>query len=340
MAMRLREDYRGLNGPEKAAIFMLAVGEEHTSRLFEHMTDEEIMEVSQTMANLGKISSDVVEKLFKDFADSMSSTGSLVGSYESTERLLSNVLGQDKVSQIMEEIRGPAGRTMWDKLGNVNEETLAGFLKNEYPQTVAVVLSKVEPPHTAKVLAQLPQNFAMEVVERMLKMEAVQKEVLEDVERTLREEFMSTLSRTSRQDSHELMADILNSMERSKETAFLEALEDRDEEAAEKIRNLMFTFEDLLKLEDSGIQTLLREVDRDQLPIALKGAGDDIKDLFFKNMSERAVKILQEDMQTMGPVRLRDVEESQQHIINAAKDLADKGEIIIIDSSSDEEYIY
>ena len=180
--MRVREDFRTLAGPEKAAILMLAIGEEHAAKLFALMDDEEIKEISQTMANLGTVSSSLVERLFIDFSEQISATGSLVGSYESTERLLNKVLTKDRVNNIMEEIRGPAGRTMWDKLGNVNEVVLANYLKNEYPQTVAVVLSKVKADHAARVLAQLPEGFAMEVVMRMLRMEAVNKDVLDDVE--------------------------------------------------------------------------------------------------------------------------------------------------------------
>src|SRR6185312_469850 len=161
--MRMREDVRSLTGAEKAAILILSLGEEHSSKLFSLMDDEEIKEISQTMANLGTVSSNIVEKLFVDFVDQISATGSLVGSYESTERLLSKVLGKDRVNTIMEEIRGPAGRTMWDKLGNVNEAVLANYLKNEYPQTVAVVLSKIKSDHAARVLALLPESFAMEV---------------------------------------------------------------------------------------------------------------------------------------------------------------------------------
>jgi flagellar motor switch protein FliG len=338
--VRVRDDVRGLNGTEKAAIFLLSLTEEYSAKIFEKMTEDEILEISQTMANLGKVSSTVVEKIFLDFADQLSSTGSLVGTYDSTERLLKNILGDDKVGSIMEEIRGPAGRTMWDKLGNVNEEVLANYLKNEYPQTVAVVLSKIKAEHAASVLGHLPEGFAMEVVFRMLKLEAVQKEVLDDVERTLREEFMTTLARTSRRDSHEVMAEIFNSMDRTKEQKFMEMLEQKNKEAADKIRSLMFTFEDLLRVDPSGIQVILRNIQKEKLPIALKGASDQIKDLFFANMSERASKIMKEDMASMGPVRIKDVEEAQMHIVSVAKGLADKEEIIISDGGGEDELIY
>ncbi|MBX2833418.1 MAG: flagellar motor switch protein FliG [Micavibrio sp.] len=339
--MRVREDYRTLSGPEKAAILMLSLGEEATARLFEQMDDDEILEISQTMSNLGKVSPAVVERLFVDFAEQMSSTNALVGTHGSTARLLEKAgLPSDRIEGIMEEIRGPAGRTMWEKLGNVNEEILATFLQKEYPQTVSVVLSKVSTEHAARVLGLLPENFALEVINRMLRMEAVQKDILDEVEKTLRQEFMTNLARTQKKDPHELIAEIFNSLERSVETRFMDALEKHTPDSAEKIRSLMFTFEDLAGLDPASVQTLIRAVDKDKLPTALKGATDTIKDLFFSNMSERAAKIMKEDMGAMGPVKLRDVEEAQQYVVNVAKDLEGRGEIAISTGEGDDELIY
>ncbi|MBF0306566.1 MAG: flagellar motor switch protein FliG [Alphaproteobacteria bacterium] len=337
---RVKEDYRSLTGAQKAAMLMLALGEEHTSRLFSMMDDEEIKELSQTMANLGTVNSSLIERLFVEFADQISSTGSLVGSYESTERLLFKSLPRDRVDSIMEEIRGPAGRTMWDKLGNVNEQVLANYLKNEYPQTVAVVLSKIKADHASRVLGLLPENFAMEVIMRMLRMESVQKEVLDGVEKTLRTEFMSNLARTARRDAHELMADIFNNLDRNTENRFMSALEERNRESAERIKQLMFTFEDLVRIDASGIQTLLRSVEKDKLATALKGGSDAIKDLFFKNMSERAGKMLREDMEALGPVRLRDVDQAQNAIVQSAKELAASGQIVISEGREEDELVY
>src|SRR5579862_3467143 len=241
---RVREDVRGLSGAEKAALLILSLGEEYAARMFSHMNDDEIKELSQVMGNLGNVSSNLVGKLFVEFAEQMSSPGGASGTLESTERLLMKVLDKGRVSNIMEDIRGPAGRTMWDKLANVNEAVLAAFLKNEYPQTVAVVVSKIKPDHAARVLSQLPESFAMEVITRMLRMESVQKDVLDDIERTLRNEFMNNLARTNRRDPHEAMAEIFNSLDRTNEAKFMSALEERNRDAAEKIKSLMFTFED------------------------------------------------------------------------------------------------
>jgi flagellar motor switch protein FliG len=338
--MRVREDYRTLTGTEKASILLLSLGEEYTAKIFEQLDQEEILQLSHTMSNLGKVSSGVIERLFIEFAENMTSTSSLVGSLDSTERLLTKVLGKDKVGTIMEEIRGPAGRTMWEKMSNVNEDILASFLQKEYPQTVAVVLSKITADHAARVLANLPEGFAMEVVMRMLRMEAVQKEVLDDVEKTLRTEFMMNLARTNRRDSHELMAEIFNNLDRSAETRFMTSLEERSPDSAEKIRSLMFTFEDLGKLDPSAIQTIIRAADKEKLPLALKGASDSMKDLFFSNMSERAAKIMKEDMSAMGPVRLKDVEEAQLSLVGTAKDLAERGEIAVVSAKDEDELIY
>ncbi|OYU69557.1 MAG: flagellar motor switch protein FliG [Alphaproteobacteria bacterium PA2] len=328
-----------LTGPEKAAVVLLALGEDHLT-IWQSLDDEEIKEVSQAMAGLGNVSSSVVEALLVEFVSNMSGSGSIMGSYEQTQRLLSQFLDPDKVEGLMEEIRGPAGRTMWDKLGNVNEAVLANYLKNEYPQTVAVVLSKVKADHAARVLSSLPEDFALECVTRMLRMEPVQREILDKIEQTLRIEFMSNLARTSKRDSHEMMADIFNSFDRQTEARFIAALEERNREAAERIRALMFVFEDLSKLDPGGVQTLLRGVEKDQLGLALKGASDTLREMFFSNMSERAAKIMREDMESMGPVRLKDVDQAQMAMVQVAKDLAAKGEIMLAGSGSDDELIY
>lgn len=178
MPPRAKEELRDFSGPQKAAMFMLAVGEANASKLFGMMDEDEIRTLSSYMADLGTVSSGLIDKLFIDFSEQVSSSGSLVGTYDSTERLLSKILSEDRAKLVMEEIRGPTGRTMWDKIGNVNEGVLANYLKNEYPQTVAVVLSKIKPAHSSRVLALLPENFAMEVVMRMLRMENVQKNTI------------------------------------------------------------------------------------------------------------------------------------------------------------------
>ncbi len=324
-----KNSYSDLSGPDKAAVLLFSLNEEQASKIFKLMDDDEIRMLSQRMAHLGSVGSEVIEQLFVEVAEQLSSAGTVVGTMDSTARLLGKMLDEDRVQAIMEDIRGPTGRTTWERLSKVDETVLANFLKNEYPQTVAVVLSRIKTAHAARVLTQFPENFAMEVVMRMLRMEGVQKDVLQHVEQTLKSEFVSSLSRTSRRDPHETMADIFNSLDRKTESHFMTALAERNTESAERIRQLMFTFEDLLRLDSVGIQAVLRRVPKEQVTLGLKGASQEVRALFFGNMSERAGKMMREDMEALGPVRLRDVDEAQAAIVTAAKTLADAGEIVI-----------
>jgi flagellar motor switch protein FliG len=326
---RMKEDFRNLTGLQKAAIFMLSIGQVNSAKLFERMDNEEIHDITLAMVSLGSVSSEIIERLFVEFSDQLSSAGGLIGSNASTEQLLLGSMSADRVSEIMDGIRGPAGRSMWDKLGNVNEEILANYLKNEYPQTVAVILSKIKPDHASKVLSLLPENFALDCIMRMLRMEAVQKDVLDHIERTLRSEIMTNLASTPTLDSHEAMANIFNTLDSNTEDRFMNALEERDKESAERIKSLMFTFNDLSKVDPSGIQLLLGRVDKDKLGLALKGAEEVVQELFFTNMSKRAGKMMKEDMEALGAVRLKDVEEAQSEIVVVAKAMADADEIVI-----------
>ncbi len=339
MAERIIDRAESLSGPEKAAALMLSLPADQVAKLFEKMDQSEIHEISQIMSRLGKVKAEAVEGVFVEFAESLTSTGNLSGTFDSTERLLMKALDGERAKSIMDEIRGPAGKTVWDKLCNVNEQVLASFLMNEYPQTVAVVLSKIRPDHASKVFAKFSEEFSKEVIERMLRMETVKREVIENVEKTLRTEFMTNISKTSQKDSHEIVANIFNSFDRATEAKYMSYLETALPDSADKIKSLMFTFDDLMRLQPAGVQAVIRFADKSRLVLALKGAAENIKDLFFSNMSERAAKLMKEDMEALGPVRLRDVEEAQLDIVNLTKSLADKGEISIPDGDSDEEMV-
>ncbi|HWA18627.1 MAG TPA: flagellar motor switch protein FliG [Devosia sp.] len=332
-------DHRALTGDEKAAVLLLALGPDFGKPILAELDEMEIRILSRAMVRLGPITQDMLDSLFAEFVTTISSNGSISGNTDTTQRLLLSFLPAERVDAIMEEIRGPAGRNMWEKLSNVQEDVLANYLKNEYPQTIAVVLSKIATDHASKVLAALPEDLAMDVVKRMLALDQVQKDILEKIENTLRTEFMSTLSHSKRRDSHEQMAEIFNAFDRQTEARFITALEEQDREASERIKALMFTFEDLTRLESSAIQTLLSKMDKKDLALSLKGANDQIKEFFFSNMSARSGKLLKDDMEAMGPVRLKDVDEAQGHMVSMAKDLAAKGEIIIQKSKADEEMV-
>jgi flagellar motor switch protein FliG len=333
-------DLNELSGPQRAAVLLLILGEKHGGPIWAMLEEDEIKRVSYAMAQLGSIETKTVETLVVDFVSRLSSAGAVTGSIDRTEELLAKIFPADQVSSIISEIKGASGRRMWQRLSHIDAEVLATYLRSEYPQTVAVILSRISPDHTARVLSILPDDFAVDVMNRMLKMETVQKEALEHIEDTLRNEFVTTISQASRRDANELMAEIFNAFDRQTESRFFAALETVNRGSVKKIRELMFTFEDLTKLDPGSVQTLMRQVDKDTLGRALKGASEPVRTFFFANMSSRASKNLQDEMSSMGPIRLKDVDDAQNKIVSLAKDLADQGEIMISKNRAEEELVY
>jgi flagellar motor switch protein FliG len=331
---------KNLKGVEKAAMFMMALNQETAAKVLQMLDDDEIKEISQAMSNLGTVPAETIEKLINEFSSEINESLSFVGNIQNTERFLRKILGKEKVDVILEDIRGPAGKNIWDKLGNVSEEVLANYLKNEYPQTTALILSRLNPVQASKVLSQFSQDFAFEVIKRMLMMDSVKKEVLERVEKTLRSEFISGLTKTQKHDNNQIIAEIFNNFDRMTESKFMGLLEEFDIDMADKVKSLMFTFEDLKKLDAEAMQTVIKVIDKSKLALALKGASETVRNLFVKNMSQRAAKILIEELEGMGPVRLKDVDEAQSTIIVAVKELINKGEIEIKAAEEAEQLIY
>ena len=338
--MQVRDDYHSLTGKDKAAVLMLSLSDEYAAKLFANMKDVEIRNLSQSMSELGKVSAVIVEQLFIEFSEKISSPNNLVGTQESAERLLKEVIGQECDDAFLNGTQGPEEGTMWENLNNINEQILANYLKNEYPQTIAVVLANLQLEHAAKVIARLPEPISMEVVNRMLDMDLIQKEVVDEVGETLRSEFVSAIDKSSNRDNHEAVAKIVKGLDQSTENRLMNMLDENNRGAANKIQKLMFTFDDLAKINSAGIQTLLRAVEKKTLVTALKGASDTLKRAFFDNMSERAEQMMQEDIAEIGPVRLREVDESQGVIVAIAKDLSTKGEIAIAGGNDDSHLIY
>ncbi|MCE2716790.1 MAG: flagellar motor switch protein FliG [Pseudomonadota bacterium] len=329
----IMEEKSTFSGSERAAIMMFSLPEEQAQKIFKYLDLVEVKDLSQAMASLGTVNAQTVESLCAEFVNEIASYSSLVGTIESTRRLLSKFMSPDEVDRIIEDIRGPTGRNMWDKLSSVDEEMLAGYLKNESPQTIAVILSRIRAETSAKVLSYLPEAMADDVVMRLLRLDTVRREVLEEIESSLHKEFISTLGRSLKKDPYEMVAEVFNNLDRASETRLLNNLEQKKPEIAEKIRNLMFTFEDLGQLDKTSIIALLRSVDRSKLAIALKGTQERIKDKFLKNMSERSSKLLLDEMNVLGLVRLKDVEKAQNEIIAVAKDMAARNEINIFNNS-------
>ncbi len=328
--------YNELSGVRKAAMLMLVIGDTHARMLSERLAIDEMKAITREMTDLGRIQGTDVEVLLREFTSVMGAGFGVVGTYDTAKQLLSSILDDDKVALIMKDIGGHPGGNIWEKLSKVDDNLLASFLKNEYPQTIAVVLAQVRTDHAARLVSQLPKELAIEAMMRMLRLDTVQEDIMTDVEDLLRIEFMANASGGPPKDQHEVMAEIFNFFDRTTETSFMEMLEERNKESAELIRSLMFTFDDLNKLDAQAIQLLLRNVDNTRLGLALKAGKDELKELFFGNMSERAAKILREDMENMGPVRVKDVEEAQSEIVIAAKALIDSGEITIASDNDDD----
>ena len=333
------KSYSSLSGLERVSLLMLSLSDKHVGKLFSFMEETEIKDITKTMTGLGKISSDIVESVLMDFIDEILSSGSVVGSLESTKRILLKIMPEERVNGLLADLKGPAGRTMWDKLSNINEELLSNYLKSEYPQTIAVVLSRIRPEHAAKVIPLLPESLTLEVMLRMLRMDSIRKEVLDDIERTLRIEFVNNVGGATQRDSFETMADIFNYMDRTNESRYLGALEERNADVVERIKQLMFTFDDILRINNPGIQAIIRVSDKTKLALALKGGNEGVKALFFSNMSERSGKIMKDEMDSMGMVKVKDVDDAQTYVVSIAKELANSGELVIKSANEAEEQL-
>lgn len=327
-----------ISNMEKAALVLLSFSKENIARVFSFLDDDEVKELSRAMSSLGPIDGEIIDEVLEEFKGQVNQFVTVVGHFESAEDLLQSVLGKEKFMHLMEDIRGPSanGKSTWDKLATVNEDLLATYLKNEHPQTIALIMSKISPITSSKVLSNLPEELTFDVITRILNMDSVKNETLERVEDTLRSDFISTIGKVQKRDNNEILAEIFNNFDRSKEAKFMGMLEEKIPEQATKVKELMFTFDDMVKLLPADVQLLLKNVDKAKLPVALKGASDEIKRLFINSLSERAAKILTEDMEALGPVRIKDVEDAQTGIVQALKKMIDNKEIIVSTGAKDE----
>lgn len=328
-----------LKGPQRVAALLMLLGEEHGAPIWAQFDEREVRTICLAMAELGAIRGDAVEALIADFAAEFAATGAVMGNADRAEELLAKIFPPERVAAVMADVRGASGRQVWRRMAHVPADLLARFLRDEYPQTVAVVLSRIGSDQGGRVLALLPDALAAEVVNRMLQQGAVRPEALADIEDLLHRHFLAGGPRKAEPDPYEVMADRFNAFDRPTETRFLAALEDTNKDAAARIREKMFTFDDLLRLDPAGAQTLLRQVDKDLLARALKGASEAARSFFTGNMSSRAAKNLGDDMDAMGPIRVKEVDEAQAKMVGVAKALADTGEIRISKGRIDEEVV-
>ncbi len=317
-----------LNGVDRAAALLLALGEEYGTEVWSYLEEDEIRQVTAAMTQLGSVEPRALESVMGEFIERLPSIA-VMGDYERTEQLLMKLLPQDKAELIMEELRGPAGRNMWQKMSNVQGPMLANYLKNEHPQTIALVLSRINPRQTANVIALLPEKLVVEVIDRMIHMETVPKATIQNVEMALRSEFMSTISRATVRNVYEQMAEVFNHIDKDANDRILDALGKVLPDTAERIRSMMFVFDDIADLDPPAIQTVIRKVDTVLLAKALKGSPSSVRETFLRNMSRRASQLLLDELEVLGPLRLKQIEEAQKKIVDLTRELERNGEVIL-----------
>lgn len=335
----MRGGVEALSGAQKVSVLLLAVGEDRAARLLSLLDQEEVLEISRALAGLGPVDAAVVEALLEDFRQRLGAPAGVAGSLPVAEKLLARSLGNERVGPVLAAIRGPEARSVWQALGGIDDAVLASYLAGEHPQVAAVIVSRLGPEQAARVLAKLPEDLASDVVLRCVRLGSIKEDVVADIERALEAELSASLAPRG-PDGPGRVAAIFNHLDRGTETRLMEALESLNPEAAERVRSLMFTFADLGRLEAAGVQTLIRAAGNDRLALALKGAEEPLRELFFANMSERGAKMLREEIQALGPVRLKDVAEAQQFLVNLAKELAATGQIVLRGAGEEEELVY
>lgn len=325
-----------LSGPEKAAVLMISLGEEIASKVLANMDDKEIHQVVNYMSQIDDVSPTQLETVTKDFFNAMEAGegGLLAGGKEYLRKMLGKTMDSSKVEDIMNRIMTPSTSEELsgglDTIQKLDKKTISGFLRNEHPQTAAIVVAHLEPDHAAEVLKELPERFQSEIMLRLATLERVSPSTLQDLDQALAAEFHEAGAiEGSALGGVESVAEIVNNMDHNMEINILAEIEGINPELAENIRQLMFVFEDLTSIDDRGMQAVLKEISSEDLQLSLKTASESLKEKVYTNMSKRAAKMLEEDLQAMGPVRLSDVEKAQQNILRSVKKLEEEGKVVL-----------
>ena len=319
-----------LNKKRKAAALILAIGEENAAKILKKLNEYELHALSNEMAALGELSPKEIDEIANEFLKELGEEHSIGVGIENIKNILEKAFGKEKAEELIKKVGTPLSKQPFYTLMNVDPKMIANFIKSEHPQTIAVILAHLEPQQAAKTLSFLPESLQPEVIYRIAKLETVSPEVVKELEEALEEEVRSAGGTESHQvGGIEPVAEIMNNVPKEIEEKIMSNIEEKDEELAEEIRRKMFVFEDLIYVDDRGIQTILKEVNNEDLLLALKAASDEVKEKIFSNMSKRAAEMIKEDLETMGPVRLSDVEQAQQNILQVARKLADEGKIVI-----------
>lgn len=318
-------------GPKKAAIVMVALGSDASSKIFRNLGESDVERLSTEIARLGNVPPELREAVLEEFHNlAMAQQYVSQGGIEYAREILEAALGPRKAKEILEKVQQTIRTTGFNLLENVDPKQIVNFIQKEHPQTIALLLAHMEPKNAAPIISALPPELQVDVSTRIATMESISPETLEQVEEVL----VSQIKQLFGGDVSEIggvkaVAELLNSVDRAGKKNILGNLERENPELATEIKNLMFVFEDVMLLDDRSMQRVLKEVDSKELSMALKGASEELQDKFFRNMSSRAAEMIKEDMEYMGPIRLKDVEEVQQKIVDVIRRLEEDGEIII-----------
>ncbi len=324
-----------MSGLEKVATILVAVGDEMAATVLSELEENDIHKISSYMTNMGTVSHDIVEAVIEEFIDIIDSGqgGAVMGGKDYLKKVLEASLPPEAALRMLDRVSDGGDDTLGgglEAVRNLEAKTISSFLKNEHPQTCAIILAHLDPQHAAEVIKDLPEKFQAEVTYRVGTLERISPQIIKDLDEALAYEFRSAGAMEGSQiGGLEAVAEIVNNMDRATEGVVLNEIDSLNPELAENIRKLMFVFEDLIKVDDRGMQTILKEVDSNDLLLALKTASDPLREKIFANMSERAALMMKEDLEAMGPVKISDVEKSQQTVLRVVKQLEDEGKIVL-----------
>jgi len=330
-----------LSGVRKSAVLLLSLPQEQAAEILKRLPSEAVEEVGREIASLGEVSVTIRQEIFGEFYNLAVANSYLnEGGLEYAKALIRKSMDDDVASKIIKQVVQQVQTTPFSFLQKAESENLLTFIQDEHPQTIALILAHLPSQKASEILVGLPSQKQIEVVKRIANMEQTNPEVIKEVERGLEHRLLDIVSQTfEKAGGVDTVAEILNLADRSTEKGIMEGLEAEDPDLVEQIRRLMFVFEDILLVNDKGIQSVLKEIDNEELALALKTASEDLKQKIFKNMSERAAQLIGEDMQYMGPVRVSDVEAAQQKIVDVVRRLEDAGEIIIAGRGGEKEMV-
>jgi flagellar motor switch protein FliG len=333
-----------LIGPQKAAIFLFSIGEELASSIVKHLDEDEIRKLGGLMSKIPLITPGTAENIYSEFNEMASSHMPIQigreGGTQFIKKVVTKAMEGEKAQTLLEEIQEEGKWNLFQKIRRLDPRTLANFIKTEHPQTIAVILAYLDPNQSAEILSEFPGPLKAEVLYRIAELENVPPGIVEEIDQALQEEISLIKSFDGqKQGGVRLVAEILNGMDSETESTVLKGIEEQKQNLAEEIRKLMFIFEDLVQVDDRSIVAVLKEISNETLMAALKTGSDELKEKVFKNMSERAGQMLKEDLEVMGPVRLKDVEAAQQAILKVAKKLESEGKIVLMGKGKEEVFV-